>query len=85
MHDTHKTLVGKGFTKADNRQKSTELTFFQILTSVLAAAFGVQTRANLNRDLSSGRPTHFIIAGILFAGFFVLSIIGLVNWVLANS
>ena len=36
-----------------------------VLKSVAAAAFGVQSRANRERDFTKGKPIHFIIAGVL--------------------
>jgi Protein of unknown function (DUF2970) len=53
----------------------------QILFSIIAAAFGVQSRERLKRDFSTGRPTQFIFAGILFTVFFVVAIVVLVDWI----
>ncbi|HIG44269.1 MAG: DUF2970 domain-containing protein [bacterium] len=58
-------------------------TFLQIALSVVAAAFGVQTQANQERDFANGKPIVFIIGGLVFTLLFVLSIIGVVNLVLA--
>ena len=58
-------------------------TFLQIALSVVAAAFGVQTQANQDRDFANGKPVVFIIAGLIFTLVFVLSIIGVVKLVLA--
>ena len=43
-----------------------DLTFWQMLSSVMAAAFGVQSSRNRQRDFSRGKPMHFIIIGIGF-------------------
>ncbi|TDJ39750.1 MAG: DUF2970 domain-containing protein [Gammaproteobacteria bacterium] len=51
--------------------------------STLAAAFGVQSKANKDRDFSTGKPVHFIIAGIVFTALFVVTIITVVNLVLS--
>ena len=65
---------------ADNDNKP--LTFWQILHSVLAAAFGVQSGKNRARDFSQGKPSQFIAMGLLFTLFFVLVLFGLVKLVL---
>ncbi|MBM7062018.1 DUF2970 domain-containing protein [Pseudomonas sp. UL073] len=58
------------------------LTFWQMLHSVLAAAFGVQSGKNRARDFSQGKPSHFILMGLLFTGVFVLLLFGLVKLIL---
>ena len=57
-------------------------TVAQIAMSVIAAAFGVQTNKNRERDFSKGNPIAFILGGIIFTAVFVLSIIGVVMLVL---
>ena len=61
------------------------LTFWQIAGSAAAAAFGVQSRANRERDFSRGKPLHFIIAGIVFTSLFVLVVVSVVRLVLHNA
>ena len=58
------------------------LTFGQMLHSVLAAAFGVQSSKNRARDFSKGKPSQFILLGLLFTTVFVLARFGLVKLVL---
>ncbi|MCY1439343.1 hypothetical protein D3C76_1112870 [compost metagenome] len=58
------------------------LSFREMLQSVLAAAFGVQSGKNRARDFSRGKPSHFIILGVLFTAIFVLVLFGLVKLVL---
>nr|WP_256061069.1 DUF2970 domain-containing protein [Klebsiella pneumoniae] len=53
-----------------------------MLSSVLAAALGVQSGKNRARDFSHGKPSHFIILGVGFTVLFVLVILGLVKLVL---
>jgi hypothetical protein len=50
-----------------------------MLQSVLAAAFGVQSGKNRARDFSHGKPSHFIVLGILFTTLFVLVLLGIAN------
>jgi Protein of unknown function (DUF2970) len=61
------------------------LTIWQIASSAAAAAFGVQSRANRERDFSRGKPLHFIIAGIVFTIVFVLVVVAVVQFVLHNA
>lgn len=58
------------------------LTLWEMLQSVLSAAFGVQSGKNRSRDFSRGKPSHFIILGVLFTAVFVLLIFGVVKLVL---
>ena len=58
------------------------LTFREMLQSVLAAAFGVQSGKNRSRDFSRGKPSHFIILGVSFTALFVLVIVAVVKLVL---
>jgi hypothetical protein len=59
------------------------LTFWQLLSSTIAAALGVQSRANRERDFTRGKALHFIFMGIAFTVFFVLAVVGVVNLVLS--
>ena len=61
------------------------LTFWQIAGSTAAAAFGVQNRANRERDFNRGKPLHFIIAGIVFTALFVLVVATVVRFVLNSA
>ena len=61
------------------------LSFWQIAGSAAAAAFGVQSRANRERDFSRGKPLHFIIAGIVFTAVFVAIVAFVVQIVLRNA
>lgn len=63
---------------------SESLSFLQIVGSTLAAAFGVQSSRNRERDFSRGRISHFIVAGIVFTVVFVLAVIVVVRLVLGS-
>ena len=56
-------------------------TFWQMLHSVMAAAFGVQSGKNRARDFSHGKPSHFVILGIVFTLVFALTLYGIVKLV----
>lgn len=57
-------------------------TFWQMLHSVMAAAFGVQSGKNRARDFTHGKPSHFVILGILFTAVFAMTLYGIVQLVL---
>lgn len=65
-----------------NEPDEKPLSFWQVLQSVLAAAFGVQSGGKRERDFSRGKPAHFILIGLLATGLFVLLLFGLVRLVL---
>ncbi len=56
--------------------------FWSIVLSTLAAAIGVQSEKNRQRDFSQGRPAVFITAGILFTLLFILTVVSVVHWVI---
>lgn len=66
----------------NEEQNDKPLTLKEMLQSVLAAALGVQSGKNRSRDFSRGKPSHFIILGVLFTGVFVLTIYAVVRVVL---
>lgn len=66
----------------DEQDNDKPLTFREMLQSVLAAAFGVQSGKNRARDFSRGKPSHFILLGVLFTSIFVLVLFALVRLVL---
>jgi hypothetical protein len=54
----------------------------EVASSVLAAAFGVQSRKNSERDFTKGNPVVFVIAGLIFTILFIMTIIGVVSIVI---
>ena len=66
----------------DDKEKLAEPSFLEVTMSVLAAALGVQTSKNSERDFSRGNQLVFIIAGLLFTVLFVLTLVGVVYLVL---
>jgi hypothetical protein len=65
--------------------KPRKLSIWQIISSTIAAAFGVQSSRNRERDFAAGKPSHFIIAGIVFTVVFVIGMILLVRLVLSAA
>lgn len=57
-------------------------TFWQVLHSVMAAAFGVQSGKNRARDFTHGKPSQFLILGLLFTLCFALTLFGIVKLIL---
>lgn len=56
--------------------------FWNIVLSTLAAAIGVQSNKNRERDFSQSSPLPFIAAGIIFTVLFILTVLTVVNLVL---
>ncbi len=61
------------------------LSLREVISSTLAAAIGIQTKANKERDFTHGRPGQFIVAGLIFTALFVLVVVGVVKFVLAYT
>ena len=57
-------------------------TFWQVVQSVLAAFFGVQSAKNRERDFTAGRPSAYIFVGVAMAALVVLVILGLVRLIM---
>lgn len=53
---------------------SEKLNLLQVAKSVVAAAFGVQSQANRERDFTRGSAKVFIVAGIIGTIVFVLTV-----------
>ena len=56
--------------------------FFKAIKSVMAAFIGVQKKKNLEDDFTKKSATPFIVAGILMAIIFVVSIYTVVQLIL---
>ncbi|ABM01567.1 DUF2970 domain-containing protein [Shewanella amazonensis] len=57
--------------------------FLKILSSTLAAFFGVQSEANRQQDFSGKSPIPYILMGLLLAACMVFGLIWVVNLVLS--
>lgn len=55
-----------------------------VVLSTVAAAFGVQSEKNRQRDFTGGSIKTFIIAGVSFTVIFVLAVALIVKLVLSN-
>lgn len=56
-----------------------------IIGSVFAAAFGVQSKKNQERDFKHGKARVFIVAGVLFTLLFILTVFSVVTLVLKQA
>lgn len=60
-------------------------TFLQIVLSTCAAAFGVQSNKNRERDFTGGNIYTYIAAGVIFTVVFVVVMVLVVKAVLRSS
>ncbi len=58
--------------------------FFKAVLSVFAAAFGVQSRKNMERDLSAHNPMIYVVATLVFLAVFIGGLILAVYLVVPN-
>lgn len=72
-----------GGDKAKNEKK--RLNPLQVVGSVLAAGFGVQSSKNRERDFKQGSFGTFIAAGIIFTVLFIGVLYLVVSTVLSNA
>jgi len=68
---------------SDNNEKE-NVTFFQVISSVGAAMFGVQSDKNRQRDFKKGKLWHYIVGGVLFAAVFIAILIAVVKMALSD-
>ncbi|TAN71770.1 MAG: DUF2970 domain-containing protein [Methylobacter sp.] len=59
-------------------------TITQVIKSVLAAAIGVQSNENRQKDFEQGSLPAYIIAGLIFTVLFVTGLVFLVSTVLGK-
>lgn len=65
-----------------SKPPSKEPGLLQIMQSVLAAAFGVQSSQNRARDFESGSPFPYLLGGMIFVLIFIVAILAVVFLVL---
>lgn len=56
---------------------------YRIIQSTLAAAIGVQSKKNRERDFQEGNAGAFIAAGIIFTALFIATVLTVVQLVTA--
>ncbi len=68
----------------NNQKQKSGITPLSFMASLFAGWFGVQSKANRDRDFEHGKFSHFIIGGIIFAILFVLFVVGIVKVVMST-
>ena len=58
---------------------------FTLFKSVSAAFLGVQSDSNREKDFSQGKPSHFIIVGIVCTALFIGTLIAIVSMVIPSN
>ena len=61
-----------------------KLSFFQTLKAVLWALFGVRKGTGYQDDIAKLNPVHVIVAGILLAVIFVVSLVKVAGWAISQ-
>ncbi|MEI6028797.1 MAG: DUF2970 domain-containing protein [Betaproteobacteria bacterium] len=61
------------------------LSFLQTVKAVAWSFVGLRKRAGYEQDVQRLNPLHVIVAGIMGAGIFILSLILVVKWVIASG
>lgn len=64
---------------------SKQPSFWKIVLSTMAAAFGVQTQKNLEADFNHGSIYAYIAAGIIFTMLFIAIVFFIVQAVLKSN
>jgi hypothetical protein len=59
-------------------------TITQVIKSVLAAAIGVQSDENRQKDFTQGSLSTYVIAGLIFTVLFVSGLVFLVSTILGK-
>jgi uncharacterized membrane protein len=69
----------------DNSKQDSAPGFGSIVMSTLAAAFGVQSSKNRERDFVKGNLKSYVISGIIFVIIFISSITMLVKFLIGHA
>lgn len=64
-------------------EKRKGIGLFGTVQSTIAAACGIQSKKNRERDFANAKPSTFVIAGIIFVIVFILGMYGIVQLVLS--
>lgn len=68
-----------------DRHDNKEPSLLDVLLSVLASMFGVQSNRNREKDFSHGKPSQYIIIGLVMTLLFILTVWGVVRLVMKLS
>ena len=61
------------------------LSFVQTVKAVAWSFVGLRKRAGYEQDVQKLNPVHVIVAGVIGAGVFVLSLVLIVRWVIGSG
>lgn len=67
------------------REPGSAPSLWQVLQSVNAAFFGVQSSKNRERDFKQGKASHYIVVGLIMTVVFILLMVGVVKLVLRGA
>jgi hypothetical protein len=74
----------RAFMKPDENPEARR-SLISLFGSIAAAAMGVQSNKNRERDFSSGSPARYVIGGIIGTALFVLTMYLVVKFVLSSA
>jgi hypothetical protein len=83
LNDDRKKLEEKVVLEDKPKKKKTNIG--GLVKSILAAAIGVQSNKNRERDFEEGNPLAFIIGGFVFTALFIATIATIVGFVLSTN
>lgn len=63
----------------ESEEKEGFVTTFQVMRSVFSSMIGVQKEENLKRDFQYGKPSQFIVVGLVMTIAFIFFVYGLVQ------
>ena len=61
-----------------------QLSFFRTVQAVLWSFIGIRKNSDGEEDMAKLNPFHVVVVGLCLALIFVLGLIALVNWVVAQ-
>jgi uncharacterized membrane protein YhdT len=67
---------------SQDRDKGRAPSFIDVLGSVLASMFGVQSNRKREQDFTHGKPSHYVMVGLLVTIVFVLMVWAVVQVVM---